>query len=138
MSNNKKKVLFIDDEREFCRVFKIYFESEGFEVEIAFNGKDGISIAKEFKPDLILLDVMMPVMDGFEVCRRLKAIKELSITPIIFLTCVSHKEAAKKAFTFGALCYILKPLGPATLLTAINRFLEEDQEFAQDPGFITD
>ncbi|MEI7752590.1 MAG: response regulator, partial [Candidatus Omnitrophota bacterium] len=81
-----KKILVVDDEPVVVTLLKSRIESRGFKVEIATEGASAIEKAKEWRPDLILLDIVMPGMDGFEICRRLKATKELAAIPVVLFT----------------------------------------------------
>jgi two-component system, OmpR family, alkaline phosphatase synthesis response regulator PhoP len=101
---NKKKILIIDDEENFCKLVKKNIEQTGeFEVHIATNGVDGIRLTKEIKPDLVLLDVVMPGMDGTDVASLIMNDKSIEDTPIVFLTAiVREKESSSQAsFTRG-------------------------------------
>lgn len=91
----KKTVLIIDDEENFCKLIKKNVERTGeFEVHIATNGEAGIMLAKSIKPDLILLDIVMPIMDGSDVASQIKNDKSIEDTPIVFLTSMARKEEA--------------------------------------------
>ena len=92
---DKKKVLIIDDEENFCKLVKKNIEQTGeFEVHIATNGEDGIKLARRIKPNLILLDIMMPGMDGTDVAAFIKDDKDIKGTPIVFLTAIVREEEA--------------------------------------------
>ena len=93
-----KKILMIDDEKEFCMVVKQNLETKGdYHVEIATDGKSGIAAASRNRPDLILLDIIMPGMGGFDVLRELKGKKETTSIPVVMLTAVGSEEAKEKA-----------------------------------------
>jgi len=92
---DKKRILIIDDEEGFCNLVKKNIEKTGeFEVQIAINGEDGIRLAREIKPDLILLDLVMPEMDGADVATQIKIEKGIENTPIVFLTAIVREEEA--------------------------------------------
>ncbi|MBU4251959.1 MAG: response regulator [Candidatus Omnitrophica bacterium] len=100
----KKRVLIIDDEENFCKLVKKNIEQTGeFEVHMAINGADGIKLAREIKPDLILLDVVMPEMDGGDVVALIRNDKNIKDTPIVFLTAIVREEeaSAQASFTKG-------------------------------------
>ncbi|MDP3042354.1 MAG: response regulator [Candidatus Omnitrophota bacterium] len=100
----KKRVLIIDDEENFCKLVKKNIEQTGeFEVHMAINGADGIKLAREIKPDLILLDVVMPEMDGGDVVALIRNDKSIKDTPIVFLTAIVREEeaSAQASFTKG-------------------------------------
>lgn len=100
----KKKVLIIDDEENFCNLVKKNIEQTGeFEVHIATNGDDGIRLAREIKPDLILLDIVMPEMDGGDVVSLIRNDENIKGTPIVFLTAIVREEevSSQPSFTRG-------------------------------------
>ena len=106
-----KRVLMIDDEKEFCMVVKQNLEMKGdYSVEIATDGKSGIAAALHRKPDLILLDIIMPGMGGFDVLRELKNKRETTSIPVIMLTAVGSEEAKEKALGLYDEDYVVKPV----------------------------
>ncbi|MEN6625374.1 MAG: response regulator [Candidatus Sumerlaeia bacterium] len=109
------KILLADDEEDVKIVLKMYLESKGFEVVTAYDGLDAIDQARREKPDVILLDLMMPVVDGFEVCRRLKADPATQPIPVIMVSAASHAESVQKGLAAGAVDYIVKPFEPESL-----------------------
>ena len=116
-------VLVIDDEQDIRVLIKYNLEKEGFIVSEADNGLAGIEIAKKNVPDLILLDVMMPGMDGIETCEKLKEIPELSNTMICFLTARGEDYSQIAGFDAGADDYITKPIKPKLLTSRISAVL---------------
>lgn len=120
MSNS---VLVIDDEQDIRVLIKYNLEKEGFIVTVAENGSEGITLAKQNIPDLILLDVMMPGMDGIETCERLKEIPELNATMICFLTARGEDYSQIAGFDAGADDYITKPIKPKLLTSRISAIL---------------
>lgn len=120
MSNS---VLVIDDEQDIRVLIKYNLEKEGFTVTVAENGSEGIALAKQNIPDLILLDVMMPGMDGIETCERLKDIPELNATMICFLTARGEDYSQIAGFDAGADDYITKPIKPKLLTSRISAIL---------------
>jgi len=115
-----KKILFIDDNHELREATIEALELEGFQVFGAESGLRGIEIAIEQKPDIILCDIRMPDIDGFEVCRLLKQNKLTSPTPFIFLTALGDNENIHKGIEVSADDYVVKPFMLAELLTTIN------------------
>lgn len=106
-----KKILIIDDEKEFCMIVKQNLEMKGdYRVEVAADGNSGIAAALQNKPDLILLDIIMPGMGGFDVLRELKDKKETASIPVIMLTAVGSEEAKEKALSLYGEDYIVKPV----------------------------
>ncbi len=104
----KKKILFIEDERHFQEMLDVVFKDEGFETFSAFNGVDGIRIAEEEKPDIILSDLVLPKKDGFNVINELKNNPNLINIPIIILTNLEESQNIEKVISSGAKMYLVK------------------------------
>lgn len=115
-----KKILVVDDEVDILDLLKYNLEKEGHVVEVADNGVKGVAIAKSFVPDLILLDIMMPVQDGVETCRLLREVDSLKDVFILFLTARAEEYSEIAAFESGADDYLTKPIKPRALLSRIN------------------
>lgn len=109
------KVLLADDEDDVKTVLKMFLETKGYAVVTAFDGLDAIDQARAEKPDVILLDIMMPLIDGFEVCKKLKADPETAQIPVIMLSAASHSESVQKGLDAGAVDYMVKPFEPEQL-----------------------
>ncbi len=109
------KILLADDEDDVKVVLKLFLETRDYEVVTAYDGLDAIDQVRKEKPDVVLLDIMMPVIDGFEVCRRLKADPETASIPIIMVSAASHAESVQKGLDAGAIDYIVKPFEPEAL-----------------------
>jgi two-component system alkaline phosphatase synthesis response regulator PhoP len=122
------KVLVVDDEEPILDLLKYNLEKEGYEVKTATDGMRALEVAKNFQPDLVLLDIMMPVMDGVETCRRIREIPGIKKTFIIFLTARSEEYSEVAAFDAGADDYITKPIKPRALLSRINAFFRRDSK----------
>lgn len=103
------KILVVDDEAEACEALKRFLEMNEYEVCVAMDGKSALEAVESEQPDLILLDVKMPGMDGYEVCRRLKSESKTSDIPIVFLSAITEVENKTKGFELGAVDYITKP-----------------------------
>ena len=116
-------ILIVDDEIDILEILKYNLVKEGFSVEVATNGLDGIEIAKTFKPDLIILDVMMPQMDGIEVCEALRKLPGFESTLICFLTARGEDYSQIAGLDAGADDYISKPVKPRVLISRINAIL---------------
>ena len=114
------KILLVDDEPDILELIKYNLEKEGFEVATANNGIDGIIKAKQFLPDLIILDVMMPEMDGMETCLRLREDDTFKNTLIAFLTARSEDYSQITGFDSGADDYITKPIKPRVLISRVK------------------
>lgn len=126
MSKNNK-VLIVDDEPDILELLQYNLEKEGYEVRTAPSGVKAIEVAKEFLPQLILLDIMMPKMDGVETCRRIKEITKLKDVFIIFLTARSEEYSEVAAFDAGADDYLTKPIKPRALMSRVSAFSGEIQ-----------
>jgi len=108
MPDTKKKILLVEDDKFLSEMYSTKLTESGFEVETAFDGEEGLRKAGEFQPDLILLDIVLPKKDGFEVLKELKAKEELSKILVIALTNLGQKEEVQKGFDLGASDYIIK------------------------------
>ena len=116
-------ILIIDDESDILNILKYNLEKEGFVVETALDGVLGIEIAKTMKPDLIILDVMMPKMDGIQVCEHLRSLPDFENTLICFLTARGEDFSQIAGLDAGADDYISKPVKPRLLVSRINALL---------------
>lgn len=112
-----KKVLVIDDDKNICEILKIYLTSEGYEVLFAYDGSEGINIAKKENPNLILLDIMLPVISGWEVC---KLLRQFTNVPIIMLTAMDTIENKIEGLNIGADDYVVKPFEPKEVIARVN------------------
>jgi two-component system alkaline phosphatase synthesis response regulator PhoP len=121
--DNIGKILVVDDEADILEFISYNLKKEGYEVYTALNGKEALPIAKKTKPDLILLDVMMPVMDGIETCKRIKADSDFDQTYVVFLTARSEDYSEIEGLDAGADDYIAKPIKPKVLVTRLNAIL---------------
>ncbi|HWZ21489.1 MAG TPA: response regulator transcription factor [Cytophagaceae bacterium] len=124
--NKKNKVLIVDDEQDILDMLQYIMEKEGYEVKIARNGPEALRVAVEFQPKLILLDIMMPQMDGIETCRNLRDIEEIKDTIIVFLTARSEEYSEIAAFEAGANDYIVKPIKPRALVSRISSYFKKE------------
>ena len=123
MEDEKKKVLVVDDNPNIGDLVERALEGSEFEVFRVTSGREGISMAQEQRPDLILLDIMMPDIDGFTVSNFLKKIPETENIPIIFLTAQATTSGRIIASKAGAVDYIMKPFSPKELLKRIQRIV---------------
>jgi len=121
----KAKILLADDEEDIKTVISLYLSSKGYEVITAYDGLDAIDKAKTEKPDLILLDVMMPIMNGFEVCQKLKDDAETQNIPIIMLSAAAQSDTITKSLELGAKDYIVKPFEPERLDKILFKYLDK-------------
>lgn len=121
----KKKILIIEDEPEVVMMMRARLEHEGYQVIACPDGTEGISMVHEEKPDLILLDIMMPKIDGFQVCRLLKENPETRDIPVIFVTGLEVNDVKQKVKESGADGAIQKPYEPKELLEKVKGCLTE-------------
>ena len=103
-----KSILLVEDDEFLAELYATKLNLEGFEVSLAVDGEKGVKMAKEVKPDLILLDIILPKMDGFEVLKTIKQDKDLKNIPVILLTNLSQKDEVKKGLDLGANDYLIK------------------------------
>lgn len=130
--NAKQKILVVDDEPDILDLISFNLSREGYQVFTATNGKLAIEKAKEENPDLIILDVMMPVMDGIEACRVMRSMPEFKHTFVVFLTARSEEYSEIAGFHVGADDYIAKPIKPRALMSRINAILRRNALDAVD------
>lgn len=132
-----QKVLVVDDEEPIQELLKYNLEKTGYDVKTASDGFKAVDIAKKFHPDLVLLDIMMPKMDGVETCRLLREIPELQKTFIVFLTARSEEYSEVAAFDVGADDYINKPIKPRALMSRISALFRRDNKKSSPSSTIT-
>jgi len=126
MNNAGQKILIVDDEPDILELIEYNLKKEGYQVFTATNGQEGITVAKKVHPDLIILDIMMPKMDGIEACRLMRAIPEFKNTFMVFLTARSEEYSEIAGFNVGADDYIAKPIKPRALVSRINAILRRN------------
>lgn len=126
MRKKKYKILVVDDEPDIIEILQYNLEKEGFEVRSLIDSRETLTAALEFKPDLAILDIMMPYQDGVETCRLLRQEKELSDTYILFLTARTEEYSEIAAFETGADDYLIKPIRPRALISRINSLLTRE------------
>ncbi len=127
--SEKKRVLVVDDEPDFAAIVQTNLEKEGFEVEVAYNGVEGLEKVHADPPDAIILDIMMPEMDGYAVCKALKSDEKCADIPVILLTAVaSHVTTTRYSHADGlsteADDYIAKPASAEEITESIKRLLD--------------
>lgn len=116
-------ILIADDEPFMQRSLSFVLKKEGFEVEVASNGEEAIQKARKLRPKIIFLDVMMPKMNGFEVCKTIKSDKELCSSYVIILTCKGQEADKEKGLSQGANDFITKPYSPKEIVTKVRSIL---------------
>jgi len=118
------RILVVDDDPVIVRLLEVNFRLDGFDVVTAVRGEDALALAQETTPDIILLDVMMPGLDGYEVYRRLREIPGLVDTPVFFLSARAKDDDRAQAMASGVVDYITKPFDPSGLVETVRRRLE--------------
>ena len=121
---NSKKILIIDDDEDIINLMKIILENENYSVIGALTGEDGIKTAIKQRPDLILLDIMMPVMDGWEILKMLRIEESTRKIPIAMLTCKTDVKDKLTGLQEGAIDYITKPFSPEELINRVDNIFK--------------
>ncbi len=129
---NPYKILVVDDENDILEFIQYNLKKEGYDVHLAHNGQEAITVGKKIKPDLILLDVMMPVMDGIEACKQIKEDSDFDQTFVVFLTARAEEYSEIAGFNAGADDYIAKPIKPRVLLSRISAILRRKNKEVVD------
>ncbi len=119
----KGKILIVEDDHDIVEMVDYNLKDEGYETLPAFNGERGVELAKRQRPDLIILDIMLPIMDGFEVCRALKSDETTADIPIIILSAKSQETDKVVGLELGADDYVTKPFSPRELIARIRAIL---------------
>ncbi|MCK4700479.1 MAG: response regulator, partial [Bacteroidales bacterium] len=114
-NNQNSMVLIVDDTPKNIQVIGSILMEQKYRISVAKNGREALKVVKDVKPDIILLDIMMPELDGFETCKQLKESPETRDIPVIFLTAKIETEDIVKAFELGAVDYVIKPFNPKEL-----------------------
>lgn len=120
-----KRILLVDDEKDLVEIVTFRLETSGYEVIPAYDGQEGLNKAKSERPDLIILDLMLPRMNGYEVCQLLKFDQKYKHIPIIMFTARTQESDKKTGFEVGANAYITKPFDAQVLLSKIKELLKE-------------
>lgn len=125
--NDSINILVVDDNQENLKVVSNFLKEKGYKIALALDGNNALKVLESTRIDLILLDIMMPVMDGFEVCQLIKSKKELKEIPIIFLTAKTETDDIVKGFQLGGVDYITKPFKKEELFARINNHIQLKQ-----------
>jgi two-component system alkaline phosphatase synthesis response regulator PhoP len=123
-----KRILAVDDEKHILRLVQINLEKAGYDVFTASNGREAIEAVREHNPDLIVMDVMMPEMDGIEALKILKSDDATSSIPVVMLTAKAQDADVFQGWQSGADLYLTKPFNPMELLTFVKRILDAQSE----------
>lgn len=129
-----KKILAVDDERHIVRLVEVNLQRAGYEVVTAYDGREALEKVKAENPDLVVLDVMMPYMDGFEVLKHLKADPATAEIPVIMLTAKAQDADVFRGWQSGVDCYLTKPFNPMELLTFVKRIFDSTSQSAGSGG----
>jgi two-component system alkaline phosphatase synthesis response regulator PhoP len=132
-SSPKQKILIVDDEPDILELIEYNLKKEGYQVFLARNGQEAVAEAKKSLPDLIVLDIMMPKMDGIEACRIMRTMPEFKNTFMVFLTARSEEYSEIAGFNVGADDYIAKPIKPRALVSRINAILRRNAPAEETP-----
>lgn len=122
---DKKRILLVDDEAQLVEVVKMRLEANNYEVISAYDGQEALDKARKLKPDLIILDLMLPKIDGYKVCRMLKFDEKYKNIPIVLFTARAQDSDEKLGYEVGADAYIIKPFEPTVLLEKIAGLLSK-------------
>ena len=118
-----KRVLICDDDPVILRLLEVNLELEGYDVLLAHDGEHAIEVATEEKPDLVILDIMMPRLDGYQTCERLKADEQTKGIPIVFLSAKAQQADIERGKEFGVAEYLTKPFDPNDLIDVVQRLI---------------
>lgn len=129
--SSPKKILIVEDENDILQLVKLYLEKEGFRTVAAMTGAEALKQVKAEKPDLIVLDLMLPILDGLEVCKRLRSSPETAMLPIIMLTAKAEESDTVVGLELGADDYVTKPFSPKTLVARIKALV---RRLERQPG----
>lgn len=129
-----KKILAVDDEKHIVRLIQVNLQRAGYNVDVAYDGLEALKKVEEDPPDLIVLDVMMPQLDGFETLKRLKANPLTSEIPVIMLTAKSQDADVFRGWQSGVDCYLTKPFNPMELLAFVKRIFDSMEELDEEEG----
>lgn len=129
---SKMRILAVEDDKNISKLIKYNLEKEGFTCLTAYSGEEALESLKKIKPDLIVLDIMLPGIDGLEVCRRIRQEKELSTLPIIMLTAKGEEVDRIVGLELGADDYMVKPFSPRELILRIKAILKREKQEASE------
>jgi CheY-like chemotaxis protein len=122
------RILVVDDDPVILRLLQVNFRLEGYEVLTASRGDEALRVAKEQHPEVIVLDVMMPGIDGYEVCRQLKEDPDTAAAPVIFLSARAQDADRDRGYALGVVAYVTKPFDPGQLVDVVRRATGADDD----------
>jgi len=132
MAKKKKRILAVDDEKHIVRLVEVNLQRAGFEVATAYDGREALEKVKQDPPDLIVLDVMMPQLDGFSVLKALKQDPATKHIPVIMLTAKAQDADVFRGWQSGVDSYLTKPFNPLELITFVERILDSQESKDDD------
>jgi DNA-binding response OmpR family regulator len=121
------RVLVVDDDPVIVRLLEVNFRLEGFHVRTASNGEEALEKAADERPDVVVLDVMMPGLDGWEVCARLREDPKMADVPVVFLSARAQDDDRSHGYALGIMEYVTKPFDPADLIEIVRRHLAGEE-----------
>lgn len=134
-ASGHKKILIVEDEQDILQLVRHYLEKEGFRPVTAMSGLEALKKVKEDKPDLVVLDLMLPEMDGLEVCKRLRSVPDTAMLPILMLTAKAEESDTIVGLELGADDYVTKPFSPKTLVARVKALLRRvERDPSTGPG----
>jgi len=129
-------ILVVDDEKNIVQLARLYLDKEGFQVEAAFDGAQALEKARTVRPDLVILDIMMPELSGFEVLEALRRDPKTANIPVLVLTARGEAEDEQRGLALGARRYLNKPFDVRALISEVRRHLGQDEEPHGEPRAI--
>lgn len=135
--SQKKRILLIEDEEDIAALIKLQAELSGYKLHVEVDGLNGLRAVEREKPDLVLLDIMLPGQNGFDVCRKIKSNPELKNIPIIILTAKGEEIDVMLGLELGADDYVAKPFSPKVLMSRIKAVLRRGKETDKTPKILT-
>lgn len=133
---SKEKILVVDDEQDLVKLIRYHLEKDGYKVISAFNGEDALFLARKERPELVILDLMLPGIDGLEVCKKLKADQELANTAIVMLTAKGEEADITMGLKLGADDYMTKPFSPKELVARVQAVLRRTKTVSTAKDYI--
>lgn len=132
VNHSPKKILIIEDEVDIAQLVKLYLERDGFRTAIATEGIEGLKLIKTDHPDMVILDLMLPEMDGLEICRKIRNAPDTALLPVLMLTAKAEESDTIIGLELGADDYVMKPFSPKVLVTRVKALFRR-LERADDP-----
>jgi two-component system alkaline phosphatase synthesis response regulator PhoP len=131
-NHTPKKILIVEDEAEIAQLVKLYLEKDGFRTATANTGVEGLKLIKTDRPDMVILDLMLPEMDGLEICKKIRNAPDTALLPVLMLTAKAEESDTIIGFELGADDYVTKPFSPKVLVTRVKALFRR-LERADDP-----